>query len=89
MNQTFTSGIAFLAVTVAVFGVLYVVDLSFGSKPSTGAYPVREIKGSVGAVSPVGQSESGTRPERAAAVTNRKPGSPLKIDKKEKSNGSQ
>ena len=75
MNQTFTSGMAFLAATIAVFGLLSVVDQSFGSKPSAGRYPVHEIKGGVGAVTPVGQEHAGA-------------GDPLKADKKDKPAGS-
>jgi hypothetical protein len=90
MNQTFASGISFLAATIAVFGVLYLVDLSFGSGPTANRIPVQEIKGSVGAVSPVerGQSEAGTRPQgrSAAAIAGTAP--PLKAGKKDQPAGS-
>ena len=53
MNQRFAIGISFLAATVVVFGALYLVDQSFNIKASKGQYPMQEIKGSVGAVSPI------------------------------------
>ena len=57
MNQTFAIGISFLAATLAVFGALYLVDQSFNVKASKSQYPMREIKGSVGAVSPIEKPE--------------------------------
>jgi hypothetical protein len=90
MNQTFTSGISFFAATIAVFGVLYLVDLSFGSKPSANPHQVQEIKGSVGAISPVEreQSAAGARPAGASAATGAHTAPPLKAGKKDQSTGS-
>ena len=58
MNQSFASGISFLAATLAVFGLLYLVDQSFNGKWSKSQYPIQEIKGSVGAVSAIEKPEA-------------------------------
>ena len=57
MNQTFAIGISFLAATLAVFGALYLVDQSFNVKLSRNPYPMQEIKGSVGKISPIEKPE--------------------------------
>lgn len=64
MSQTSVSGISFLAVTIVVFGCLYLIDQSFNSRSAENNPPMREIKGSVGAVSSV---EGGKPQARAPA----------------------
>jgi hypothetical protein len=90
MNQTFASGISFLAATIAVFGVLYLVDLSFGSRPSANRSPVQEIKGSVGPVSPIEREQggAGARTEGTSAATSAGTAPPSKTGKKDKPTGS-
>ena len=62
MSKTFRSTVAFAAATIAVFGVVYLID-GAGLKPLNKPKPVQEIKGSVGPVWTVGDGAALESPD--------------------------